>query len=218
MDQPIVSAQSAIVFAVEPVQGRLYKIDDRFTGSFPPHARNFFAGLLFLATPQQHEDHQHARFDNLGVDGQGAMESMFGLFVIFGTAESFENSINVTGAQAVKSQAKLRVQFDGPREVRNRRVAVFRRDRTKDEARKAIAPAQVFLVGFGVDRFGLGQTGLFVRAQFDAQAVDDAFGDLVLHSDDVVSGGIDAIAPDDLAVFDVEQLRGHPEALAYVNE
>src|SRR6185369_16707432 len=82
----------------------------------------------------------------------------------------------------------------------------------------AIAPAQVFLVGFGVDRFGLGQTGLFVRAQFDAQAVDDAFGDLVLYGDDVVRRGIDPIAPDDLAASDVEQLRGHPEALARVNK
>jgi hypothetical protein len=40
--------------------------------------------------PQQHKDHQHARFDNLGVDGQGAMESVFSLFVIFRAAESLE--------------------------------------------------------------------------------------------------------------------------------
>ena len=112
----------------------------------------------------------------------------------------------MTRAQPVIGERKLTIQFNRPREVSNRGIAVFLCDRAKDKSRKAIATAQIFFVSFGINGRRLGQTLLFIGAQFEPQTIDDAFRDLVLHGDDVVRGSIDSIAPDDFAALHVEQL------------
>ncbi len=74
MYQTIVTAQRALVLAVQTVQRRFHKVDDRLVRRFAAHARNFLARLLFLAAPQINKDHQHARFDNVWIDGQSLNE------------------------------------------------------------------------------------------------------------------------------------------------
>ena len=97
----------------------------------------------------------------------------------------------------------------------DRRVTVVSRHGTKDKARKAIAPAQVFFISLCVNRCRLSQNFFFIRTQFQPQAIHDSFCNLVLHGDDVFGGSINAIAPDNFAALAIEQLRVNPKMSAH---
>ena len=115
-----------------------------------------------MSAPQEDENHQHARFDNIRVDGQSPVKSTLGLFKILRAAKSFEDAIDVTSAETVIGEAEFRIQLDRARKVSDCRIAIFGRDGAKDKARKSIAASQEFVVSFGVDRRRLGQPRLFV--------------------------------------------------------
>src|ERR1043166_6518079 len=106
MDEPVISTQSAIVFAVKPVQCAFHKIDDRFTGSSAPHPRNLFAGFLFLTAPKQDKHHQHPRLRDVRIDRQSAIKCRLGLLKVFGASESFENSVDMACAETVVRQGE----------------------------------------------------------------------------------------------------------------
>src|SRR5438128_5040838 len=214
MHQPIVTSQRSIVFAVQAMQRRLDEMHDGFVRRFASHARHFLAGFLFLSSPQADKHHQHARFDNVRVDGQGAVESAFGLFKVFEATESFEDAIDLTGAETVISKSEFRIQLNRAGKVFDGRVAILRRDGAKDEARKSIAATQIFFIGFSVDRRRLRQASLFVGTQLQTQPIDDAPGDFVLHRDDVIRRSIDAIAPNNFAALNLKKLRVNAKALA----
>src|SRR5262249_41417368 len=204
MDEPVISTQSAVVFTVEPVKCAFYKIDDRFTGSQASHPRNLFAGFLFLTAPEQDKHHQHSRLCDVRIDRESAIKCRLGMLKVFGASESFENSVHMARAETVVRQGEFVIQFNRPVEMRNRRVTIVRRHGSKDKPGKAIATAQVLIVSFGINSLRLGQAGLFIRTQFNSQSIDNAFSNLVLYRDDVVSRRIYTIAPDDLAAFDLE--------------
>src|SRR6185436_20645532 len=126
-------------------------MDNRLVGGFAAHARYFIAGFLFLAPPEQDKNHKHARLDDVRVDLKRLIESGFRLFKVVGAAQALENTIDMARAQAVISQAKLRIEFDRAAKMSDGRIAILGRDGAEDEAREAIAAAQEFVVGFGVD-------------------------------------------------------------------
>jgi len=72
--QAVITAQSAFIFTVEAMQGGLHEVHHRFVGRFATHARNSLARFLFLTAPAINKDHQHARFDNVRIDGQSFNE------------------------------------------------------------------------------------------------------------------------------------------------
>src|SRR5262249_30785692 len=131
------------------------------------------------------EDHQHARFEDVWIDGQRFVESVLGLFVILRAAEALEDAVYVTSANAVVRQRKIRIEFDRAFEVLDRGVAILARERAKDEARKQVAAAQVLLVSRWILRRGFGNARLLRRAQLNAQPLDDSLCDRVLKQDNV---------------------------------
>src|SRR2546423_9386752 len=139
-----------------------------FVWRLASHLGDFVAGLLLLAKPKHYEPHQHARFYDVWIDYQRFVESCFGLFEIFDTAESLEDAIDMTSSQAVIRKAKVRIQFNRATKVSNRRVAIFGGHRAEDKSRKAIAPAQKLVVGFRVDGFRLCEPCLFVGTKFNS--------------------------------------------------
>ena len=152
MYQTIVAAQRAFVLAVQTVQCSFHKVDHRLVWRFAAHARNLLARFPFLAAPQINEDHQHPRFDDVWIDGQGLNKRRFRALEVFGSPQALENAIDVARAQAVVRQPKRVVEFDRAIEMLDGRVAIAFGHGAKDKARKPIAAAQKFFVSFGVHR------------------------------------------------------------------
>ena len=150
--QAIITAQRASILAIQPMQRRFDKMDHRLVRRFPARARDFFARLLLFTAPQVNKNHQHARFDDLRIDRQRLGESHFSAFVVFRAAKAFENSIDVTGAEAVMRQRKVWIEFDRALKMFDGGVAIFLRDSAENETRKKIATAQVLFVSGGVLR------------------------------------------------------------------
>ena len=96
----------------------------------------------------------------------------------------------------------------------DRLVDVLARDRVIDIAPQAVAPAQILFVSFGVGRLLPLEPVLLIGSQLEAQAFANLLGDRVLNVDDVRCVRVDAIAPQQIAGSDVNQLGRHAYAIA----
>src|SRR5262245_17737275 len=99
--QSVPTAQAPSIFTIKPMESCFHKMDHRFIGSFLPRAIYFIPRFLLLTAPQIDEDHQHARFKNLGINFERFMKGNFSLFVIFRAAEAFEDAVDMASTQTV---------------------------------------------------------------------------------------------------------------------
>src|ERR1041385_8440539 len=167
------------------MQQGVYEVDHRLVRRLASRAFDFIARLLFLPAPQIHEYHQHARFENVRIDRERFRERLLSALVIFRPAKPFEDAIDVTRAEPVVREREVWIELNSALEMLDRAVAIFLRQRAEDETRKQIAPAQgLFVRGWVASRSFAG-ADLLMRAQLDAQALDDALCDRVLKHDDV---------------------------------
>src|SRR5215213_5698213 len=164
---------------------RLHEVDHRLVWRLATRTLHLIASFLLLPAPQIHKHHQHPRFEDVGIDRECFRERRFGTFVVFRTAKTFEDAIDVTRAEAIMCEREVWIELDSTREMFDRAVAILGRQRAKDETSKQIATAQVLFVSRGITSRGFAGTDLLVRTELDTQAFDDALGDGVLEHDDV---------------------------------
>ena len=168
---------------------------------------DFRARFFLFAARQINQNHQDARFRDVRVIHKRLAESGFGVSVIFGVAHSLKNAVGVTRAQTAVSKRKMRVKLDGAAEIGDCGFAVFHRDSAENKASEIVAPAQKFFVSFGVFRRTPTEASEFFRRKLKLQAFENALSNHVLKRENVVAFRIDAVAPENVARQNVEQLR-----------
>src|SRR5688572_2550183 len=124
------------------MQSSFNKVHHRFVGSFAARARHLFPGLLLFTAPHVNENHQHAGFDQLRIDGERFIKGYFGSLEVFGAAQSLKHTVYIRSAQAVVSEREIGIQLDRALEVFDSSAAIFRRNSAEDKTGKQIPAAR----------------------------------------------------------------------------
>src|SRR6185503_8384635 len=107
------------------MQQRLHEVDHRLVWRLASRAFDLIARLLFLTAPKVDKNHQHARFDDVRIDREGLGKRYFGALVIFGAAKTYEDAVDVTRAESIMCEGKIRIELDSTLEMRDRSVAIL---------------------------------------------------------------------------------------------
>ena len=75
------------------------------------------------------------------------------------------------------------------------------------QAVEVVLPAQVEVVGLGIDGLALRQRDLLGEAELELQRLDDLLGDLLLDVEDVVELALVGVAPDLAIGRDIDELH-----------
>src|SRR5262245_42650717 len=102
------------------MQQRLDEMDHRLVWRLASGALDFFTRLLFLTTPKVHKHHQHARFEDVRIDRERFGEGRFGAFIIFRSAKTFEDAVDVTGAESIVGEREVWIELNGALEMLDR--------------------------------------------------------------------------------------------------
>src|SRR5437868_5609563 len=145
--------------------------------------REKLARLSLFIAGHVYEDHVHTRFKVLGVESKRLVKLFLSLVVILNVAQTFAHKIGVAAAERAVREREVWIKSGRALEMLNRRVNVFARDSVIDEASHAVAPAQVFVVGFRVDSRSLRHSIPLIRAQFKTKTFDDSARYDVLNRD-----------------------------------
>src|SRR4051812_10983794 len=111
------------------------------------------------------------------------------------------------------SECKFRVKLDRPSEMADRDLDIFVRDRVKHKASQLITPPKIFYVSNRITGYGHGNARMCTRFELTFQSRHHPLRDRVLQSDYVIGIGIDLLAPQNVSVYDIDQLRRHPYPL-----
>ena len=112
----------------------------------------------------------------------------------------------------------MRVELDRPLEIRDRGVAIVGVDRAENKPSKIVAAAEVLFPSLGVFGRPLAEFFGLEIGELEPQALEDPLGDAVLQGENVAALGVDAVAPENVARHDVEQLSGDAQLFAGTQE
>src|SRR5215510_233844 len=101
-------------------------------------------------------------------------------------------------------QGKRRIEFNGPMEVIDSRVKIFRSRRVIDITGQTISSAQVLTISHRIPRCLLLEGTLFVSAQLQTQFGNDLFRNKVLQRNDVFGSSVDTVTPENVTGRNVE--------------